>query len=71
MSTQFITNDEGEKTAVIIPINEYEDLIHQHHLKLELTDEYKSMIDKMLQQEVDGTAKYVSLDHVKHRFGIK
>jgi hypothetical protein len=40
MATQFITNDKGEKTAVIIPITEYKDLLHQHHLNLELTDEY-------------------------------
>ncbi len=33
MATQFITNDKGEKTAVIIPITEYEDLLHQHHFK--------------------------------------
>ena len=68
MVTQFITNDKGEKTAVIIPISEYEDLIHQHHLKLELTDEYKNMIDVMLQQEANGQAKYVSLGSLKNSF---
>ena len=68
MTTQFITNDRGEKTGVIIPITEYENLIHQHHLDLELTDEYKSMIDDMLQQETDGHAQYVSLDNIKNRF---
>jgi len=68
MTTQFITNDRGEKTGVIIPITEYENLIHQHHLDLELTDEYKSMIDDMLQQQTDGQAQYVSLDNVKNRF---
>ena len=56
MSTQFITNGKGEKTAVIIPINEYEDLLHQHHLDLELTDEYKAMIDTMIKQEENGKA---------------
>lgn len=71
MATQFITNDKGEKTAVIIPIAEYEDLIHQHHADLELTDEYRSMIDNMLQQEDNGQAKYVSLDDIKARFAGK
>jgi hypothetical protein len=71
MSTQFITNSKGEKTAVIIPINEYEDLVHQHHLKLELSDEYKNMIDNMLQQEADGLAQYVSLGKTKNRFSGK
>ncbi len=68
---QFITNDKGEKTAVIIPIAEYEDLIHQHHVDLELTDEYKSMIDNMLQQEINGEARYVTLDSIKSRFAGK
>lgn len=68
MTTQFITNDKGEKTAVIIPFNEYEDMVHQHHLNLELTDEYKSMIDGMLQHETDGQTKYISLNDIKSRF---
>jgi len=71
MAMQFITNDKGEKTAVIIPIAEYEDLIHQHHVDLELTDEYKSMIDNMLQQEINGEARYVTLDSIKSRFAGK
>jgi hypothetical protein len=71
MATQFITNEKGEKTAVIVPIAEYEDLMHQHHLGLALTDEYKTMIDGMLKQESDGTAEYVSLDKIKADFGQK
>jgi hypothetical protein len=71
MSTQFITNDKGEKTAVIIPITEYEDLLHQHHLNLELTDEYKTMIDTMLAQEDSGKAQYISFDTIKNRFQRK
>lgn len=68
MTAQFIINKNGEKTAVIIPISEYEDLLHQHHLNLDLTDEYKKMIDAMLDQEMAGQAKYVSYDQVKDRF---
>jgi hypothetical protein len=68
MATQFITNDKGEKTAVIIPITEYEDLLHQHHLNLELTDEYKAMIDTMIVQEENGKAKYVPFNEIKNRF---
>jgi hypothetical protein len=70
MSTQFITNGKGEKTAVIILINEYEDLLHQHHLNLELTNEYKAMIDSMLQQEAYGSATYVSLKDIRSRFTV-
>jgi hypothetical protein len=68
MTTQFITNDKGEKTAVIIPIGEYEDLLHQHHLNLELTDEYKLMIDEMLDEEAKDKAEYVSFQTIKDRF---
>ncbi|WP_426671612.1 hypothetical protein ACPPVU_10275 [Mucilaginibacter sp. McL0603] len=68
MATQFITNDKGEKTSVIISITEYEDLLHQHHLNLELTDEYKKMMDNMLEQEDNGKAKYVPFDQIKNRF---
>ena len=71
MSTQFITNDKGERTAVIIPISEYEDLLHQHHLDLELTDEYKAMIDEMIAEEENGKAEYVSYENIKRRFSAK
>lgn len=71
MITQFITNGKGDKTAAIIPINEYEDLLHQHHLNLELTDEYKKMIDSMLDQESSGKAEYVSYSNIKDRFQSK
>ncbi|WDZ99765.1 hypothetical protein [Mucilaginibacter sp. SJ] len=68
MATQFITNEKGQKTAVIIPISEYENLLHQHHINLELTDEYKTMIDLMLEDEDKGKAKYVTLQHINNRF---
>ncbi len=68
MTTQFITNDKGEKTAVIIPITEYEDLLHQHHLNLELTDEYKATMDLMLEQDASKKAEYVSYKDIKGRF---
>jgi hypothetical protein len=68
MATQFITNDKGEKTAVIIPITEYKDLLHQHHLNLELTDEYKTMIDTMLEQKNNGKAQYIPFSDIKNRF---
>jgi uncharacterized protein YabE (DUF348 family) len=68
MATQFITNEKGKKTAVIIPISEYEDLLHQHHINLELTDEYKTMIDSMLDAEDKGKATYVSFESINARF---
>ncbi|RYY36011.1 MAG: hypothetical protein EOP46_08025 [Sphingobacteriaceae bacterium] len=71
MATQFITNDKGERTAVIVPINEYEDMLHQHHLNLDLTDDYKAMIDKMLEEEANGGVKYVSADVIKGCFRKK
>jgi len=71
MTTQFITNSKGEKTAAIVPIAEYEELLHQHHLNLELSDDYKAMIDGMISQEEAGTAGYVSYQHIKSRFSGK
>jgi PHD/YefM family antitoxin component YafN of YafNO toxin-antitoxin module len=71
MATQFITNDKGEKTAVIIPIDEYENLLHQHHLNLDLTDEYKKMMDGMLEEENDGRAEYMSYTIIRDRFQRK
>ncbi|HMG07712.1 MAG TPA: hypothetical protein VK609_04340 [Mucilaginibacter sp.] len=68
MTTQFITNNKGEKTAVIIPISEYEDLLHHHHLNLELTDGYKTMMDAMLDEENNEKAEYVSFQSIKARF---
>jgi|EndMetStandDraft_4_1072995.scaffolds.fasta_scaffold03666_8 hypothetical protein len=68
MKPQFITNDKGEKTAVIIPISEYEDLLHKRHLTLEVTNGYKVMIDKMLDEEDNGTAEYVSFETIKAKF---
>ena len=68
MTTQFIVNDKGEKTAAIVPIGEYENLLHQHHLNLEVSDEYISMIDLMISEETNGTAKFTSAENIKSRF---
>jgi hypothetical protein len=68
MVTQFITNDKGKKIAAIVPINEYEDLLIQHHLTLELSDGYKKMIDAMLEEEEAGKAQYVSFEKIKEQF---
>jgi hypothetical protein len=65
MTTQFIVNDKGEKTAAIVPIDEYENLLHQHHIDLEISDEYKLMIDKMLDEEANDEAVYVSAESIK------
>jgi hypothetical protein len=68
MPTQFIINEQGEKIAVIIPISEYENLLHQRHLGLELTDDYKQMMDQMIDEQNSGKAHYVSYQSVKDRF---
>ena len=68
MTTQFIVNDKGEKTAAIVPIGEYENLLHQHHLNLEVSDEYKSMVDQMINDEANGTATFILAENIKSRF---
>lgn len=70
MATQFIVNEKGEKTSVIIPINEFEDLINHNHLNWELTDEYKAMMDEMIREEGSGETKYLSLEDIQKRFPI-
>ena len=65
MKPQFITNDKDEKTATIVSITEYEDLLHKRHLTLTVTDGYKVMIDKMLAEEENDKAKCVSFDTIK------
>jgi len=49
-------------------MTEAEFLIHQNHLHLKPTDEYKGMMDKMLEEEASGEAKYVSLEDIKKKF---
>lgn len=71
MATSYIVNDKGERTGVIIPVHEFEDLIHQNHLSLELTNEYKQMIDDLLNKEANGDSTYLTFDDVKTRFGQK
>ncbi len=71
MATQFIVNEKCEKTAAILPIDEYENLLHQHHVELALTEDYKVMIDEMLEKERSGEAEYVSMETIKSRFKSK
>jgi len=68
MATQFIVNDKGERTAVILSLEDYENLQHQHQQGLELTDEYKQMMDVMIEQEKNGQAEYKSLQEIKSLF---
>ncbi|RYE27470.1 MAG: hypothetical protein EOP42_19200 [Sphingobacteriaceae bacterium] len=67
MATQFIVNEKGEKTAVVLSLEEYQTLLNQHN-QYELTDEYKQMMDEMMADEDNGTARYTSYQEVKDRF---
>ena len=71
MTTQFIVNEKGERTSVIIPIDEFEELINIAQVHLEPGPKYKAMIDQMLKEEEDGTAEYVSLEEIKKKFPVK
>jgi len=68
MIAQFVTDDNGKIISAIIPINKYEDFLHKRHLKFELTDEYKLMMNKMLAKEANETTKYVSFETIKAKF---
>ena len=41
------------------------------HLIPELTDDYKKMMDGMLDDEVQDVAEYVSFEQIKNRFQRK
>jgi len=53
MATQPIINDKLDKTALTTG---------------ELSDEYKLMIDQMIEKEDNGEAEYISLKNIKARF---
>jgi hypothetical protein len=65
MTTQFIVNEKGERTSVIIPIDEFEDLLNAAQVHMEPGPKYKAMMDQMLKEEEDGTATYVSLEEIE------
>lgn len=54
MATPFKVNDQGQKTPATV----------------ELSDEYKLMIDEMLEKEEKGEAEYVSIETIKNRFAF-
>jgi DNA polymerase III sliding clamp (beta) subunit (PCNA family) len=54
---QFVTDANGKITAVLLPIEEYENL-------LEDLNDYK-IAAQFLQQKIDGTLETVSLQKVK------
>jgi len=68
MDIRFILDSKGEKTAIIIPINEYEDFLYRSHRVLEITDEYKNMIDAILIEEDEQTVSYLTLVDIRKRF---
>lgn len=68
METQFIVNDKGEKTAVVLSLKDYENLLNRSNFDLELSDEYKAMIDNMSKLEENGKAEYKTLQEIQTRF---
>jgi hypothetical protein len=46
-----------------------QELFNQHY-ELELSDEYKLMIDEMLEKENNGETEYVSLETIKKSFAF-
>ena len=50
MKPQYITDDQGVRTGVILSIEEYESLINNRSTdNLELSDETKKILDKQLE----------------------
>ncbi len=67
MASKFIVNEKGEKTTVVLSLEEYQSLVKQpkHY---ELNNEYKLMIYEMVIEEENGTVKYISYPEVKNWF---
>lgn len=63
-----IVNDKGEKTAVVLSLEDYENLLNRGNFDFELSDEYKAMIDNMTMQEENGQAEYKTLQEIQTRF---
>ena len=40
----------------------------QNNTEIEVLEEYKLMIDKMLKEEANGEAQYVSAEHIRNKF---
>ena len=68
MATQFIVNEKGEKTGVVLSLEDYEILLNRGNINFELSDEYKTMIDNMTRQEENGKAEYKTLQEIQTRF---
>ncbi|WP_299288623.1 hypothetical protein [uncultured Mucilaginibacter sp.] len=68
MATQFIVNEKGEKTGVVLSLEDYEILLNRGNINFELSDEYKTMIDNMTRQEENGKAEYKTLKEIQTRF---
>jgi hypothetical protein len=64
MSIQVVTNGKGKKTAVLVPIADWEEI--QKRLNTEqLFDEFTSSI-KAIKEDMDGTAKLKNVRNLIH-----
>ncbi len=61
---QFLTNEKGERTAVVLPLNEYERLVAAAE---ELED--IALYDEAKARERRGEAEYVPWESVRDRVG--
>ncbi|MDR3693968.1 type II toxin-antitoxin system prevent-host-death family antitoxin [Mucilaginibacter sp.] len=64
MSIQVVTNEKGKKTAVLVPIADWEEI--QKRLKTEqLFDEFTSSL-KAVKDDIDGVGKLENARNLKY-----
>lgn len=64
MSVQVVTNEKGEKTAVLVPIADWEEI--QRRLNTEqLFDEFSSSM-KAIKEDVEGSTKLKNARNLIH-----
>ena len=74
MKLQYISDSEGKTTAVVIPIDQWNEMKSRHidledENDFELTDEMKSMLDERIATE--DRSEFLSVEEVQRRIREK
>lgn len=65
MNIQYVHDEEGKTTAVLVPINEWEDLTERYTRKGELPQWQKDMIDEQLEFIKNHPDQLISMEEVE------
>jgi hypothetical protein len=68
MSVQYVIDEQGRKTAAVVPIQEWEDLTVNYNRKGELPQWQKDLIDKDLEFIKNNPDSLISMDEMEKIF---